>query len=368
MGTSQRSVIVVGSGIVGASIAWHLTARGAAVTIIDAATPSGVATPNSFAWINSNFNFPQAYFRLRHHSMQDWRRLACDVPELPVTFNGSVYLPAANIDLEEFARRNAEWGYRAELIDAKQVRQLEPNLALEADVAVRAHDEGSAEPVETARILAGDAVARGAVLREGTCVELLHVTDNGVSGVVAGDDLIEADDVVIAAGVATAELAKTAGFAIPLDLPPPPGLLAHTKPLPRLLNGLVLADGLHVRQKVNGELVAGSDYQGSDLADDPEAGGAELMRRLRDAVRSDQEIVLDRTTTGYRPMPVDGVPVAGRLPGVDGLYVAVTHSGVTLCPALGDFAAREILEGSRDPLLAPFGAERFAGAEAVGAA
>ncbi|RVC73308.1 FAD-binding oxidoreductase, partial [Mesorhizobium sp. M2A.F.Ca.ET.046.02.1.1] len=42
------------------------------------------------------------------------------------------------------------------------------------------------------------------------------------------------------------------------------------------------------------------------------------------------------------------------------LYVAVTHSGITLAPVLGLFAAREILEGERDVLLTPYGLERFA--------
>ena len=43
-----------------------------------------------------------------------------------------------------------------------------------------------------------------------------------------------------------------------------------------------------------------------------------------------------------------------------GLYIAVMHSGVTLAPAVGLFAADEILAGRRDPLLAPYGPARFA--------
>ena len=127
----------------------------------------------------------------------------------------------------------------------------------------------------------------------------------------------------------------------------------------RLLNGLVLADGLHVRQKANGQLLAGSDYQGSELAEDPATGGAELMRRLREAIKCDETLEFDYTTTGLRPMPGDGLPIIGRVPDVAGLFVAVTHSGVTLCPALGDFVSREIVEGERSGLLGEFGPERF---------
>ena len=70
---------------------------------------------------------------------------------------------------------------------------------------------------------------------------------------------------------------------------------------------------------------------------------------------------LDFHTIGYRPMPADGFPIIGRAEGIDGLYVAVMHSGITLAPAVGLFAAQEILEGRRDPLLQPYGLSRFAG-------
>lgn len=50
----------------------------------------------------------------------------------------------------------------------------------------------------------------------------------------------------------------------------------------------------------------------------------------------------------------------GRAEGMDGVYVAVMHSSITLAPAVGLFATREILGGERDPLLAPYGLSRFA--------
>ena len=46
-------IVVVGAGIVGASIAYHLSRRGAAVTVLDRGQPAGGATEKSFAWINA---------------------------------------------------------------------------------------------------------------------------------------------------------------------------------------------------------------------------------------------------------------------------------------------------------------------------
>lgn len=366
MSSSGQRVIIVGAGLIGATIAWHLSERGAQVTILEAGHPGGVATPNSFAWINSNYSFPEPYFRLRHHSMKDWHRLASAVPGLPVSLGGSIYLPAERIDLEEFVSRNAAWGYRVTLIDGARVRELEPNLLLKTEAAAHALDEGAVEPDGAAKMLVAAAVKKGAELRSETPVDGLVISGDRVSGVISGSECVEADEVVIAAGVHTAALASEAGIEIPLTSPS--GLLAHTKPVSRVLNGLVLADGLHVRQKVNGELVAGADYQGSELADDPETGGRELLRRMREAIRCDEPLELECVTTGLRPMPGDGLPIVGRVPGITGLYVAVTHSGVTLCPAIGDFVSRELLDGERDALLAPFTPERFASVPADHAA
>ena len=55
---------------------------------------------------------------------------------------------------------------------------------------------------------------------------------------------------------------------------------------------------------------------------------------------------------GPRPMPRDGQPRIGFAPEVQGLYVTVMHSGVTLAPIVAELAARELLGSGRDPLLA----------------
>ena len=61
----MKRIIVVGSGIIGASIAWHLTVAGAAVTVVDEGEPGGQATRNSWAWINARWGNSEPYFRLR---------------------------------------------------------------------------------------------------------------------------------------------------------------------------------------------------------------------------------------------------------------------------------------------------------------
>ena len=54
-----KQIIVIGAGIIGASIAWHLTKAGAGVTVVSESGAGGVATPNSCAWLNASWGNPE---------------------------------------------------------------------------------------------------------------------------------------------------------------------------------------------------------------------------------------------------------------------------------------------------------------------
>jgi glycine/D-amino acid oxidase-like deaminating enzyme len=86
---------------------------------------------------------------------------------------------------------------------------------------------------------------------------------------------------------------------------------------------------------------------------------AELLDRARRVTRALDEA----TVTGYRvcvrPMPADGQSIVGWLPGVAGVYVAVTHSGVTLGAHLAGLITAELLGGVAPAGLAPFRPGRF---------
>jgi glycine/D-amino acid oxidase-like deaminating enzyme len=63
-----------------------------------------------------------------------------------------------------------------------------------------------------------------------------------------------------------------------------------------------------------------------------------------------------------RPMPADGRSIVGWLPGAGGLYVAVTHSGVTLAAHLAELITAELAGGTAPAELAPYRPGRFAAA------
>ena len=105
--------------------------------------------------------------------------------------------------------------------------------------------------------------------------------------------------------------------------------------------------------------MAGADFSGADPADNPRGAAAALYQKVQDMVVGGDQVELDFHTVGFRPTPGDGFPMIGRPQNREGLYITVMHSGITLAPAVGLFAAAELLEGKRDPLLAPYHPDRL---------
>ena len=62
---------------------------------------------------------------------------------------------------------------------------------------------------------------------------------------------------------------------------------------------------------------------------------------------------------GYRPMPMDGLPVLGFTKAVPNMYISVMHSGVTLAAAVGEFCTIEIVDGTSVEMLERYRLERF---------
>ncbi|RWX79114.1 FAD-binding oxidoreductase [Neorhizobium lilium] len=355
-----KQVTVIGGGIIGASIAWHLTVAGARVRLVSE-TPGGVATPNSFAWINASWGNPLDYFRLRTCSMREWTRLADAVPDIPLSWQGSICWDMTDDRLLAYLDQHTAWGYDIRRIDSAEIATLEPALEAVPSFALNVREEGVAEPLAATHALIADARRRGLDLIEGIHVTSLRKRPGSMDIVLADGETLQAEHVVLAAGAGTAALAATIGIEVPLETPP--GLLVHTKPVPPMLNGLLLAPELHLRQTTEGRLVAGTDFGGMDPGAEPQRAAQELFAKMQRFVKGGAELEMDFFTVGYRPTPRDGFPIVGNVPGIDGLYLAVTHSGITLAPALGAFAAAEILEGTEEPLLAPYRLSRFSQSE-----
>lgn len=352
-----KNVVVVGAGIIGASIAWHLARQGAAVTVV-AEKSGGVATPASFAWINASWGNPEFYFRFRRYAMEGWQRLAKELPDIGVNWCGSICWDMSLEDMETYTMQYGRWGYGIRRINGNDVAAQEPHLSQVPEIALRIAEEGVVEPVAAAQRMLAGAQARGARLLYGANAGALLQEGNRITGVATTFGAMQADHVVLAAGAGAAALAKTAGVTLPIETPP--GLIVHSKPTEKRLNGLVLAPELHMRQTAEGRIIAGADFGGRDPGEDPQAAADGLFAKLKTMLKGADDLELDFLTVGYRPTPKDGFPIIGKVETHEGLSVAVTHSGVTLAPAIGLLLSKEILSGKPEERLTPFRLSRFA--------
>jgi glycine/D-amino acid oxidase-like deaminating enzyme len=353
----MKRVIVIGSGIIGASIAWRLTKEGAHVTVLDSQeAPGGVATAGSWAWINASWGNDREYVALRMRAMAGWREYDKQIPGLMVSWCGSLLWDLPDEKLAAYVKEHQSWGYPLRLVKGSEIAKLEPSLRDPPQSAVHAAQEASVEPVQVTRQILVASDNAGADVVSKAHVKFLDEEKGRVVGVTTNEGSLSADEVIVAAGLGSTGLLASVGLKLKLESPP--GLLIHTQPLPEILNGLVLSPKLHVRQTPEGRLVAGSDFNGTDPGEDPAAAAEVMLSNLKALLKSDQEMTLDRFTVTNRPVLPDGIPAIGRPKEMPGLYLAVTHSGVTLAPVIGEIVANEILRGERDPSLARYHPDR----------
>lgn len=360
----SRKVIVIGAGILGAAIGYELAKRGAEVTILDRTGPAAGATGNSFAYLNaSTKSASRPYFALNWLGMAGWRTWQQEPgATLPLKWGGAVYWrcdAAGDATLARSLDTVRGWGYAGQAVDAEHIRQLLPTVTAAGNpTGAFFPEEGSVDPAEAVAALLARAKQLGARTVFPAEVTGLIVSDGQIRGVRTREGELTADAVVLAAGLGSQALAQGLGVALPLTSSP--GILIHTKPQPRLLDRLAFAPHSTFRQTLDGQIIASaSGHEGGGGNGDPAAIGRAILASASEYLPQIRGAAIDRVTVGQRVLPGDGFPVVGFTPKIDGLYVAVTHSGVTLAPVIGRWAATEILDGARVDLLEGFRPARF---------
>jgi glycine/D-amino acid oxidase-like deaminating enzyme len=86
----SRDLVVVGAGIVGASVAYHAARAGAVVALVDAGRPGAGVTADSFGWIGASGVRTGPAAGLRATATEEYRRLEAELSALPVTWSGSL--------------------------------------------------------------------------------------------------------------------------------------------------------------------------------------------------------------------------------------------------------------------------------------
>ena len=363
------SAIVVGSGVIGASIAYHLQSRGMPVTLVDRALP---ASKPSASWASAGGLRSQGRHASEHAitraAADRWSRLAEELDaDLEIRLQGHLHVAeteaeAAVIDARIATDRAA--GLPIERLDDVDIRGVVPALTKRARLGAFTPGDGQAHPGRTARAFAEAASRAGATCRFGTDARP-SMTGPRVTGVVLADgSRIAADHVVLATGAWSVRMLADLGMALPLRWRGLQMLLSEIAP--PLLGPTVTAVGrnLSLKQSPSGQLMIGGRWFGRPVSDAPNVApiDAHVARQWSSAVAvlpALASLTLAHVWAGAEAQTPDSLPLIGPA-GPAGLYLATGFSnhGFQVSPEIGRLVARE-LDGVLEPSLEPFRPGRF---------
>ncbi|RKU20522.1 hypothetical protein C6500_08740 [Candidatus Poribacteria bacterium] len=368
----RKKVVIVGAGVIGAAIAYHLSLRkGIAVTILERDIPGAGASGHSFAWANAFGKEPRDYHTLNRRSLDMWYRLAHQLDaDIGIHYGGEMRWennPQRATQLRQRVQQIQTWGYPCRLITRDEMLALEPHLH-PTTVAAASFSEADIH-VETDRFIGvclQRACESGVVVHPQTSVTGFVIRNGSVAAVKTANAEFPCDVVVLASGVQTTELAFLTQTHIPQQRSP--GIVIKTTPCDKVLHNVAVIHApprdesyqhLHLRQLADGSLRIGQGTQEGINRDDSQQHADALLARAKAYLPAIADAEAIPTPVGYRPMPLDGFPVLGFTEAVQNLYIALMHSGVTLAPLVGEMATLEIADGTRVDWFASYRPERF---------
>lgn len=350
--------IIIGGGILGATTLWELAREDMAPLLLEAGSFGEASTGKSAAIVRCHYSNPEVV-RMAVHSRERLRQLPLHLDCDPVyTRCGWLFL----VDEESAAAagQNAEMqeDEGLDLVEVDDLQELLPG-AEETGIAYALFEpnSGFADPVATTRAYIEASRRAGATALEGTPVGGIEIANGRVCGVRVGDEVVECDSVVLAAGPWSIALAYGIGLELPLEVtreqdviydvgaaPVPPSTISSQ------------TDRVYIRpapEHGDRHILVGRGYPKAyeqvhpDAFDDTVSDAFEADVRSRVGYRL-PELAGMRAVGGrvglYDVTP-DWHPLLGPVDGYEGLYLATGGSGhcFKLGPAIGELVAGAII-------------------------
>jgi len=369
-------VVVIGGGIVGSSIAYHLTAAGCKdVLVIERESSQGKgSTGKSMGGVRAQFstlvNIQMSLYSIPFYASFE------EQLGYPCGYRPQGYLFCATTEhhlayLETNYQRQIALGLKGvRLIAAEEIRSMFPQLRSDDVVGGSfCSTDGFVDPYSAMIGLMAWASDHGATLWKNTAVTGMQRKGGQISGAETSRGPVSSRTIVNCAGPWAAEIARMAGVDLPVE--PLRRMLVPTEPFDQFPHSapmiIDMSNGFHFRPEGLGLLLAWNDPKetaGYKTEVDPEFI-EKILTRAADRVPVFENLAVNpkRAWAGLYEMTPDHHPILGEAPDVPGFFLANGFSGhgVMHAPAAGKIMADLILQGTTDLVDASLlGLSRFA--------
>ena len=381
MSHTRPNVLVIGGGVIGTSIAYHLTRRNVRVTLLEQGELASGSSGACDGLVFLQSKKPGVHLQLAMESRKRFEQLIKDLP-IPIEFKSTggmvVIENEAEFDaMRLFVQEQRKIGLDVSLLDAQQTRKREPQLANHIVGATHSLLDGQVHPIALAHAFALGAKKLKAKILTGTRVEGIEISGNRVVSADTSKGRFYADIIVNAAGVSAPEIGKMIGLQIPIK--PRRGQIIVTEAChPMLKHCLISAkyiaskynpdlaegssEGISIEQTKDGNLLLGStrEFVGFDKRTTVE-GLNEIIIQTSKIIPLLRNLKMIRAFAGLRPYTPDGLPILGPVEKIQGFIMAAGHEGdgIALSPITGELIAQLIVDNRSDIPLDDFRLNRF---------
>src|SRR5881296_4048332 len=345
---SGATVVIVGGGVTGLSAGWWLARAGVDVLVLD----KGIVGWEASGRNGGGATHVYSPFGLEEQRLWPQMDELLGYPTEHQPYRIGVALSETQLAL---ARRWAEIGgtrgFRWELLDRRQLKELVPIVGDNAIGGTYLHFGGHANPQRTVQAYAWALQDLGGRIVQHTTATGLTQRGGRVTAVETTAGTLGADVVVIAAGPQTGAFAEMLGLWLPVA--PARVEMIATEPIPLMRVGGVAGNGLYGRQTLRGNLVyGGGPHEWINVPDmaTPEHANTPLVRnlarRLAELFPGAAHVRVIRAWSGLVENTPDGLPVVERLTRPDNVVIATMSSvGFGLSPAVGRGVSELVLHG-----------------------
>lgn len=363
-------VIIVGAGVVGCSVAYHLARMGVKGTLVlDRGEIGGEASGAAAGMLapQCEATGPGPFLDFCLAARRYYERLAPELKDLTridIEYLrwGSLYL--LDQEGDEAAEGRYRWqnglGLPVERLTREEVRKLEPGLTEEIGGALFFPGDHHVNNTELTRALAQAARSLGARIVEGCPATGFLYEGDRVAGVRTPGEIYTAAHIVLCTGAWSGQLASLLGRRIPVE--PARGQILYAELPEPPLRHPVWGRGGYLVPRLNGGLIAGStvEYVGFDKTVTLD-GIRRLSALALTLLPGLAQQPFTRAWAGLRPHCKDGLPLIGPLTDLDGLAIATGHfrNGILLGPLTGRLVSEMILGELPSFPLEAFSPKRF---------